>query len=510
MKPSTLSVTSDPAGKLGLLMFAIVFAAQIALYRESLHVRPAGDDFAPPLAEIVRGEEEGPLAFFLETKQSVYRPLQSLTMWLFGRVSDEHRFFWLSIMRFGAMGLYGLVCWMWTRCLGLGRLGTLVTAIAFFAHPALGGVLGGIDTFAGLFAHAFMWLGALAAVVWRDRFALALSAALFCLVVGSLYKEYAFGLVPLAALTTLVFSPRKRWSRSAIMAGALLAFMLTSLVARRYLGVDVDPRLPSQSLAHMIPNIARNAALLTAATVFTGDTVWVNVQQSAASIFWVAVNATSFLALIAAGVAMKLRSHSRVQEVENQPVSPDVLRRWVVFLLLSFLAASFPANMIPYRVSEVYVSGLFLPLALLCGLAAEGFATSRRWTRWLAIALATGHLAVAATAVTTKVHGLRDSGDNAAKWMDQLASVLPDDARDQNVALVFIKPELASLPHYSVFLMQADDVFQSAEFAIEYRLPGRGLIGELIYVDDIEEIDMSSHHLIVRWDQESQKFVRIK
>jgi hypothetical protein len=506
----------QPSRLFMLQLFVVLFIAQIVLYKDAFQVLPAGDDFSPPLAEIQRGEDVGPAAFFTDSLQDVYRPFQSTTMWLVGRLSEEHRIRNIHIMTFCMMALYGMVSLLWLRQIGLGRMGTIVAGIVVFFHPIFGGPLGGIDNFGSIAAHALMWLGALAIIRFREHFALGLLLAAVCMVCGSLYKEYAFGLIPLGAWTALVFAPsfslRRGIVRAFIIGLVLLTLMIISLIVRRHLGTSSDdPRLPELSV-DMVKMIARNAVLLATATFYTGNTIWVYVKQTPLAFAWVIVNIGSVIALLLIGLRMRLRRDRTERVHADTPAehAADITPlRWVVFLTVSFVCASFPANMIPYEVSEMYATGVILPLALLCGLAADGFMRCRPPVRAIAGTLLIAHVVVACFAIHAKVHGLRDVGDMADRHLDEVIALLPDDARDVTVTIVFVNADLDPRRTYSAFRM-GPDVGMMNPRALNYRLPGRGLVVDRIYVDALNEVDLPALDVVMRWNADTGRFERMK
>ena len=60
---------AKPSVPFYLLTFVVVAAIQLLLYWNSFQVRPSGDDFGPPLTEILRGDRLGVGVFFTQRRK---------------------------------------------------------------------------------------------------------------------------------------------------------------------------------------------------------------------------------------------------------------------------------------------------------------------------------------------------------------------------------------------------------------------------------------------------------
>ena len=111
-----------------LVLWVVSLAALVVLYSGSFQTKPAGDDFAAPLTEIVRGEAEGPMAFFrMSAQPHNYRPIQSLLMWAFGSMSDDkpQQLIWIRVLHLLCMASYLGVGVIWLSRAPIGRAGSI-------------------------------------------------------------------------------------------------------------------------------------------------------------------------------------------------------------------------------------------------------------------------------------------------------------------------------------------------------------------------------------------------
>src|SRR4051812_8995229 len=78
----------EPAPTLGftLCVFLIGWIVQLTVYAPMFKVLPAGDDF-PVLADIQRGNQQGPLPIIRESNSALnYRPVRGLGLWAFANI----------------------------------------------------------------------------------------------------------------------------------------------------------------------------------------------------------------------------------------------------------------------------------------------------------------------------------------------------------------------------------------------------------------------------------------
>jgi len=474
-----------------LALFTILFAGQIGLYWESFGVKPAGDDFAAPLAEIARGRAEGPAVFFQRSAQMHnYRPIQSLLMWRFGTISDEHRLQWIRVMAFACMAVYATAAMLWLKMMPGGKAGAVAAAIMIFFHPALPGAVAGIDGFAGPLATAFMWLGALAVFVFRDRLGLAIPLVILCFAVGGITKEYSLSIGPLAVWSTLVFWQR-RW-RAAMIIGASLALALVALMYVRHFTIPPGELNTGVGYVTVSAKVwAQNIGLLAMVMLFMGNSAWVMVRGDE-----VAYGVAGLMALVLVGVL--------AQGLAWQWRQAPPARRWIVYWLVSLPLAGAVPVLTP-RVSEMYAVGLVLPFAALVGLSAEGWLGQSRAIRATAIVLFAAIVIWAAFSIHAKVAALLDCGEQTDSKLWKILAALPPDAHDQTVAVVIRGADLQSQRRYSVFVM--NDYNQIYEpNALDWIAPQRRITLDVIPTDDLSGLDRSNHAHVLLWQLQYQEF----
>jgi hypothetical protein len=152
---------------------------------------------------------------------------------------------------------------------------------------------------------------------------------------------------------------------------------------------------------------------------------------------------------------------------------------------------------------------------LLAGFAADGWRTLAK--PWPAVALAAflGQLILGAIAVTTKVSELRVLGDRADHMVKQLDALVPADARDQTIAIVFLDSELPTAGVYSIY-RQSDDMLLLPGIglpysgAMEWRRPGKRLYLEPLIVESMDDVDLTPYRLAYRWHMPAHIFTDLK
>lgn len=509
---SAHSGDARPSRSWFILAFILVAAAQIALYHEAFGVKLSGDDFSGLTIDIHRANLEGPVALFRETTQAKnYRPLQSFLMWLFARGSMPEPYFAIRVLHVLSMAMYGLTMLLWVRRMRVSKVGAIVALLVMFLHPMLSAPMAGIDGFSSLLAGAFMWLAALAAYEWRDRWWLSAAGAGACLVVGSLIKEYTFAALPLSVWAVLVLPSRIRW-RTVAAVGIVLTGLIVALMAIRpfIVPAGLEGKIPTP---HVDPvQVAKNLGLFAAVPLYFGSTVWVFVQRTPVVLAMFVASCFATIGLLGIGLWRAWRQGMRADQSDEKE-APTVAR-WVVFLLLSFFAATFPANILKH-VSEQYAVGLALPLALLAGLAAEGIRRATARFRTLAAMLFAGQIILAATAVLDKVRGIRDCGDRATHQAQELIKLLPPDAHDLYLALVFVEDDTARQRVYSVYTMRDSGLLHPGQRlkwngTLEWWLPRRGLDFERLVVKSVDDTDLTGFDLALLWHSDSQTFSILK
>src|SRR5437762_2111417 len=161
-----------------------------------------------------------------------YRPSKSLTLWAFGNLFHEHPLFGIRVAHFCGLAMFAGVVLLWTRTLKLGVAGTWAAAIGSCFHPVLPQSWGSIDGVDALVSSAMVWLGAWCVWRFREHIIPATLGALLCFAVGIGFKEFAFALVPMAALTVLMFWRSRRILGGVVVVGTLMLAVVALLMLR--------------------------------------------------------------------------------------------------------------------------------------------------------------------------------------------------------------------------------------------------------------------------------------
>ena len=472
-----------------LLLLAPLFVIQIALYHRAFGIKPASDDF-PVVHEILRGNEFGPTIFFKQSHTGMhYRPFKALSIWAFGQISDQNRVFWIRVLHFIGMSGYLLVLALWLSRMNLSAVGCAVAGAVFLFHPVLPQALGSIDGIDGIAASALIWLGAWFALIWRDRIVGALIATMICFVLAAGWKEYSFTIVPLATWTAICFGGKNRWRNAGVLFAALVVVFAGVLVVRQIAMPSGFGAVRGMNYVALNPvQWVVNAAVMTTGLLFFGNSIWVFVHQSPAVLSIVGLCVMLAFGWIVLGLL---------------PLKQDSRRIWILFLFGSFFAASFPENVI-FHFSEMYLSPLLLPLALLCGLAWEGWRTKPKPIRCIAMGLAIAALVSSMITIHAKIEGLRNVGERAENQMRQVLALLPANAHDVKVAMLFDPAELPPRRTYAVYRM-GDEVLVVHAVAFDWLVPQRHLtLGSFVLGDP--EFHPKDWDFIYLWDARKQQF----
>lgn len=481
-----------------LLLILPLFLAQICLYYRSFGVKPASDDF-PIVHEIIRGNEQGPGIFF---RQAIgpehHRPFKSLGIWAFGNISHEHRVFWIRVLHFCGMAFFLFVLALWITKLRLSTLGAIVAATALLFHPVLPQALSSVDGIDSIASSAFLWLSAWFVMVYADHLLIALPAMAICFLLGAGWKEYAFAVVPLCTWTAICFSRHCRWRNAIWVFVTSIAIFALVIWYRQKVMPGGYGMIKGSDYASLSPiQWSINAALMATGLLFFGSSIWVFVHQGIFAAAVVGVSMLIAMAVIIKGlVGWKLRGADEHDKAFST-------HRWIIFLLVSFIAASFPAN-IMFHVSEMYLPPVIFPLALLIGMAADGWRAAPHWQRRLAAAAAVIALVSSMYTIFVKVEGLRDVGERAEAQIHQILSLLPSDAHDVKVAVLFNPDELPPRRTYAVYRM-GDDVLVVQQDAFDWLVPQRHLLLGSFYVND-PQFNPEDYNYIFQWDPVAKKF----
>jgi hypothetical protein len=483
-----------------LLLILPLFLAQIALYHRSFGIKPASDDF-PIVNEIVRGNQHGPGVFFRESVSNMHhRPFKSLAIWAFGQISDQHREFWIRVLHFIGMACYTTVLALWLTRLNLSLVACFFAASVLLFHPTLPQALASVDGIDGIMASSLLWFGAWIVLVWRDRPAPATLATVVCFLLAAGWKEYSFAIVPLATWTLVCFGGKGAWKRAAALFAVLCVVFVVILFIRQRAMPAGYGTVRGADYASINPiQWAKNAAVMGTGLLFFGNSIWVYVNQSARVLVIVAECIFVALLMIVIGVVGQMKKDSATKVA--QPLGS--MRAWVVFLLGGFVAASFPANVIMHM-SEMYLSPLLLPLALLCGISAEGWRDKGKSARLVACVFATVALISSAFTVHAKVDGIRDVGQRAENQMKQVIDLLPPDAHDVKIAILFDVAELPPKRTYAVYRM-GDEVLVVHAMALNWLTPERHLYLRSFPIGH-PEFTPGDYDYILKWNPAKQQF----
>lgn len=487
-----------------VLSLLVALAIQIALYWPTTNALPFGDDWGVPLSEIYRGDTQGPLSFFTETRQpDSYRPVQSLLMWLFGRVEESNRPFSIRALHFLCSGVLlaslGLMLHAWK----LGRNGVVVAMLLAALHPTLVAPVGSIDGFSSTLSCAFVWIGVWAMYVTRHRPMVSVVLACVALFLGTLVKEYAFALTPMAVLTAWAFL-QPRW-RSALLTGVVLGVLTVALLWVRQFAKPTDMELPPGDFSFVSPGIlVFNAGLVLVGGLLYGDSFALYMDRS------VLVMSVSGVILLLALIYLVGGWRSQVRNEGTESDIPP--SRYLLFLILSFAAVTFPANLV-MKISEMYLCGLVVSVALLFAFAADGWNRARdagslaSWLIILTLCVTSGF------AIWHKMTGMLQMGELAKVQADGLVQIVGSEPQAKRVKLLYRQDQLRKPRHtFSSYLLA--DCYLIRPTAAWVLFPGRDL--ELDCVPPLPDeaavraADRHDADIVLYWDVEAQRYERLK
>ncbi len=466
-------------------------------YARAFRVMPASDDW-PIVNEIHRGNHRGVHVFFTDSVIRIgYRPLKSVVIWAFGNLgsTDQQHMAWIRVPHLLAALLYALVAALWARAIPLARTGALVTIAIMLLHPVLPQAAGSVDGIDTLASSALLWLGAWCIMHFRDRIWPATVSALACFVVGVGFKENLFALVPLSVVLVQMFWTERRRSGAAIIGVTLALAALGMILLRR--AVIAEGLAPGAEMLRLHPlPVLQNAAHFATALLFFGNSIWAFVNWSTRVQIIVGISCLLTVLLICAGLYL------RTKRGIDYPH-----RKWLGFLACGLALSSFPTILL-YHVSEMYVPPMLLPLALLCGMAADGFAGASIPMRAIAGAAAAVAVVSSLLTIRAKIGGLVDIGQRAYRQLQQVVSYLPLDARDKVVAIRYLYSDLRPRDLYAVFRMPDSHMLIHRD-VLDFARPYRGLVLDADQIEDFSEIDMSKYDLVLGWDKSKQRFIRL-
>jgi hypothetical protein len=213
------------------------------------------------------------------------------------------------------------------------------------------------------------------------------------------------------------------------------------------------------------------------------------------------------------GVALRVASsQGRDSESETDPLTSPA--RWTVFLLLGIVAATFPA-IVTVHVSEMYVPPMVLPLALLFGLAGDGFVgraggeqSAGTLARFVAGAVAVVALVWSGAAIRNKVHGLLDVGRRADRQIQQVLSLLPPDAHDMVIELRYLHRPYRRDTVYGVYRMP-ENFLLVHDTVLDWPRPGKNLRVSVQTYNNHIELPYERFDLILAFNNETLAFEKL-
>ncbi len=486
------------------VVLLLVLAIQVALYWPTLHALPFGDDWGVPLSEIFRGNATGPLSFFTETRQpDSYRPVQSLLMWLFGRVDEPHRWVSIRILHFLCSGALLVALGLMLRAWRVGKPGVIAGMIIAALHPTLVAPVGSIDGFSSTLSCAFVWIGVWAMYITRDRPVLSIVLACVVLIAGTLVKEYAFALAPMAVLTALVFQ-KKRWQGAFFTAIALGVLTFALLWLRRYVK-PTDMELPPGGDFEIdsVRGVIINAAYVVVGGLFFGDSFALYFDRS---LFMILVSV--LIGLLAMIFLVGGWWRALLAPARDRAVNPKLA---LLFLILSFAAVTFPANVV-MKISEMYLCGLVVTVALLFALAADGWETRRdpgtlsSWIILFALAV------TASFAIWHKTAGMLQMGQLAKVQAEQLAKIVNDVPAARRVKIFYNRLQVEQRPTFSSY--QLMDCYLVRPTAAWILFPGRDVTIDCVppLPDEraVRDASRDDADIVLYWDVANQHYERLK
>lgn len=505
--PGALSNVVDmPRGcrfhiQVGLAILFLLIA--IGAYWPTLRAMPVGDDWGVPLTEIIRGEQQGPGVFFSETRQlDSYRPVQSLLMWLFGRVDESDRWVSIRILHFISLGISLLVTALIARELRLGVLASAVSLGIAALHPTLAAAVGSIDGFSSLLACSAVWFGVWLMYRFRHRFDLALGCAVVMLILGTLVKEYAFAIWPAAALVVLCFFEKS--TRRAIIAFVVMGGISYALFKLRYF-IKPDDLIPDHEDFEFkgIKILLFNIVFVILGGLFTGDSLGVFVERTPIRFALTGITLIVMSGFILLGFAKAFRSKESSAQLTFD-------RRWLVFLFLSPAVMSFPANLV-MRIGEMYLCGVVTSVALLIGLCVQIF-TDRSRSRTIVtsiIFLLLGGQAL--LAIRHKSNGIVEGGLDAKHQTDQIVKAVAGKSDVKKITLIFRRDLLPPNPTFGAYRLA--EIYHVRPPASDYLFPGRQIVIDCVMVDSLDEVsrvDLTGSDVALLWNPTLKQYERLR
>jgi hypothetical protein len=185
-------------------------------------------------------------------------------------------------------------------------------------------------------------------------------------------------------------------------------------------------------------------------------------------------------------------------------------RRWLGFLVLSVVPATFPTNIMP-DVSEVYMAGLIVPVALIVGLSFDGYASLTPVWRRAGLVLGLAWLIAAMMTARAKTAAVVEVGMRTERMMTQILDAVPRgvtaDGDGPRVLLLYPSDEMTRRT-YSIFAM-ADDIPLVNPAATDWLVPDRRVRTEqrrIATAADAAKVDKAGFDVVLVWRADEERF----
>jgi len=318
--------------------------------------------------------------------------------------------------------------------------------------------------------------------------------------------------VPLGALVVWWFGSRHRVRNAMLYSAVMAALVAANLAVRPYTqpaGAPLDAIRPPFTLKPL----PMNAVLFTAATLLPFNSAWLFLNQSIATLTLAAASMAAVGGTVAAGLLPVVRDEPLPME-QGGGTSVYSRRRWLGFLVLSVVPATFPTNIMP-DVSEVYMAGLIVPVALIVGLSFDGYASlSPAWRRAGAV-LGVAWLIAAMMTARAKTAAVVEVGQRTDRMMTQILEAAPGgvaaDRGGPRVLLLFPSDEMTRRT-YSIFAM-ADDIPLVNPAATDWLARERKVRTEqrrIATAADAAAVDAAGFDVVLLWHARAEEFARVQ
>ncbi len=437
-----------------------------------------------------------------------YRPVQSLLMWAFGSIDRDWPWPWIRVLGLLCYIPYLLSALLWAYSTQLSRSGCLAVAVVMVVHPGLSGPLASIDGFASQLSMGIVWLGLWLAFALGQRLIVATLVCGVTMAMAIVTKEYSVGMIPLVILMALCLRHDRRVLGALVMAAAASLMVGGFMLARLWVAPPEDTGVAAFFSYSPVAWLQQEAMLLVAA-LFVGNTVWVFVNAGAMAFAVLFSGIAAFVLWLAAGIYLNLRVHGlRSGSDRNETPRERTLQphRWMIFYALTLLAGGLPGCLV-WKVSEMYAIGMILPVALLSGLAIDGWCKTRGKTRLLGLLAGGATIVVSLLSTLQKIEGVRSVGERAAHQLRQVVGLLPTGIHDVDIALVYRHEELPARRKYSVFHLGDDHLLTT--LTLDWPRYGQNLKVRPVYFSSSKPPDLAGYVYALLWRADTETFERL-